>query len=504
MANPTITALPEAPQRRMAREVYPVVADKWAAALGPWTTQVNDVVTWMGQQIDAAAASKKAAEDSATAAGKSVTDAQTQVKLATDQAQASKGWADNAKGYRDSAQVSAQAAQAAAGLPASKMPGAVLRQMLDGSGGVEWWNLVVTQVGDTIVSTQAPDAGWVPTGRTYSQSLYPLLASRLGSVADWPASGVTVPGSQGAVNVTCVAYGGGLTVSMYGQYNSVSSDYFNSWAQYNSPANYTWNDIDYGFGLFLLVAANAGSVFYSANGYGNWNQGTGTPAGGTDTRLRMGANVALWLQGASTAYATSVDGKNWTSRTLPFTPARYVRPAFGKGMFAMLSSTGVIWSSPDAISWTSRGTAPGIAGINSSTIRMEASDAGILILDVSGNCAFSPDGINWAVGAKAIFPAAGTPNLSGGQGGFIVQSVNSTIYLTTVDGSKWTSRNLPATTLAGFSVYIPPIKTHLIMASPTNSNMLRIKPFSYDPAVQFYTTDPAVTSQGLTQFIRGV
>lgn len=504
MALPTIRKPTVAPSRKMARDVYPIVADEWAASIGPFTDDLIVAISWMGQQVTDVADYKDQAAASAKAAAKSVEDAAAQVKLATDQAQASKGWADSAKGYRDSAQVSAQAAQAAAGLPASKMPGAVLRQMLDGSSGVEWWNLVVTQVGDTIVSTQAPDAGWVPTGRTYSQSLYPLLASKLGAVADWPASGVTVPGSQGSVNVTCVAYGGGLTVSMYGQYNSVSSDYFNSWAQYNSPANYSWSDIDYGFGLFMLVAANAGSVFYSANGYGNWNQGTGTPSGGTETRLRMGSNVALWLQGASTAYATSGDGKNWTSRTLPFTPARYVRPAFGKGMFVMLSSTGVIWSSPDAINWTNRGTAPGIVGIGSSSVRMEASDTGILMLDVNGNCAFSPDGINWAAGAKAIFPASGVPNLSGGQGGFIVQSVNSTIYLTTVDGSKWTSRNLPATTLAGFSVYIPTIKTHLIMASPTNSSIIRIKPFSYDPAVQFYTTDPAVTSQGLTQFIRGV
>lgn len=111
MANPSITALPEAPQRRMARDVYPVVADKWAAALGPWTNQVNDVVTWMGQQIDAAAASKKAAEDSATAAGKALTDASTQAGNA-------KTYADNAKAYRDSAQAIAAALGSQAALPA--------------------------------------------------------------------------------------------------------------------------------------------------------------------------------------------------------------------------------------------------------------------------------------------------------------------------------------------------------------------------------------------------
>ncbi|EXX71565.1 hypothetical protein RirG_077360 [Rhizophagus irregularis DAOM 197198w] len=89
MANPSITALPEAPQRRMARDVYPAVADKWAAALGPWTTQVNDVVTWMGQQVDlvasypaAAAKSAKDASDSAVAAGQSLLETTNQAKSA--------------------------------------------------------------------------------------------------------------------------------------------------------------------------------------------------------------------------------------------------------------------------------------------------------------------------------------------------------------------------------------------------------------------------------------
>lgn len=503
MALPTIRKPTVAPSRKMARDVYPIVADEWAASIGPFTDDLIVAISWMGQQVTDVADYKDQAAASAKAAAKLVEDAAAQVKLATDQAQASKGWADSAKGYRDSAQVSAQAAQAAAGLPASKMPGAVLRQMLDGSGGVEWWNLVVTQVGDTIVSTQAPDTGWVPTGRTYSQNLYPLLAGKLGAIADWPFSGAIAAGSFGAVNVTCLAYGGGLTIAMIGQYCIVSSDYFNTYDQYSSPANYSWNDIDYGFGLFLLTAGGAGGVYYSANGRGNWQQGNGTPSGGSNTRVRMGSNVALWLQGGTTPYATSTDGKNWTSRTLPFVPSSNARPAFGKGVFVVLSNTNVIWTSPDAINWTNRGAAPGITATNVS-IRLEASDTGLLMLDPSGNCAFSGDGINWVAGTKVALPGSGVPNLSGGQGGFIVQTATSTIYMTTVDGSKWSSRNFAVSTLGGFSTYVPAIRTHIMVGSPTNSNILRIKAYSYDPVLQFYTTDPMAVPQGLTQYIRGV
>lgn len=118
MANPSITALPEAPQRRMARDTYPVVADKWAAALGPWTAEVNAVVTWMGQQVTAVSGYVTQAASSATAAAQSVTDAAAQVTAATTQANNAKGYADNAKTYRDSAQVIAASLGSQAALPA--------------------------------------------------------------------------------------------------------------------------------------------------------------------------------------------------------------------------------------------------------------------------------------------------------------------------------------------------------------------------------------------------
>lgn len=124
MANPTITALPEAPQRRMARDVYPVVADKWAASLGPFTSEVNQVVTWMGQQVDAVATN-------AASALKASQDAATSSKSASDSASAASTSAGQAQTY-------AVAAQAAAGAPAIANKADQVLSVNANATGVEW------------------------------------------------------------------------------------------------------------------------------------------------------------------------------------------------------------------------------------------------------------------------------------------------------------------------------------------------------------------------------
>lgn len=124
MANPTINALPEAPQRRMARDVYPAVADKWAAALGPWTTQVNDVVTWMGQQVDAVSTNAAAALKSSKDAAASST--------------AASGSADSAANSASQAQTYAAAAGAAAGAPSISGKADYMYSVNAAGNGTEW------------------------------------------------------------------------------------------------------------------------------------------------------------------------------------------------------------------------------------------------------------------------------------------------------------------------------------------------------------------------------
>jgi len=62
---PVVEQLPTAPNRGMSSTTYPIIADAWAAKIGPWTTQVNVATVWVGVQIDLALEYKNAAAQSA-------------------------------------------------------------------------------------------------------------------------------------------------------------------------------------------------------------------------------------------------------------------------------------------------------------------------------------------------------------------------------------------------------------------------------------------------------
>ncbi|WP_137279215.1 hypothetical protein [Pseudomonas rhizoryzae] len=184
----------------MARDTYPVVADKWAAALGPFTTEMNNAITWMGQQIDAAAASKKAAADSATAAAQSVSDAAAQVQLAKNQVTAastqannSQTYANQSKDYRDSSQAAAAAAQAAAGIPAISGKADYMLSVNSAGNGVEFrvsvprptsatsgYALAINQAGDGYAAQPFPTT---PISKYYESPQQSIAAGGTFSVA---------------------------------------------------------------------------------------------------------------------------------------------------------------------------------------------------------------------------------------------------------------------------------------------------------------------------------
>uniref|UniRef100_UPI00258D9FD1 hypothetical protein n=1 Tax=uncultured Pseudomonas sp. TaxID=114707 RepID=UPI00258D9FD1 len=186
MANPSITALPEAPQRRMARDVYPVVADKWAAALGPFASEMNQAITWMGNQATDVTNFKDQAAASAKAAAKSVTDAASQVDLATTQAGNAKTSADAAKASADSAQVFAAAAGSAAGL-GSLAGNAGKAIVVDANEKSVSYQDVGLRPGDYLYSAVNPGPSYLPaaTGQTLNQASYPKLFARIGTLIDW-------------------------------------------------------------------------------------------------------------------------------------------------------------------------------------------------------------------------------------------------------------------------------------------------------------------------------
>lgn len=75
MPTPQITPLPEAPNRRDAPSTFAARADAWVAALGTFATQVNDMATWIADQIALALSYRDAASTSATNASTSAANA---------------------------------------------------------------------------------------------------------------------------------------------------------------------------------------------------------------------------------------------------------------------------------------------------------------------------------------------------------------------------------------------------------------------------------------------
>ena len=112
---PNVPELPPAPQRQMSSSTYPVVADTWAAAINPWTLKVNLFGAWVGEQVDAIAMSKQAAQQAAAAAADSAAAANSSKNAAAQQAGLVVDQVALAATQAANAAASATAAEAASG-----------------------------------------------------------------------------------------------------------------------------------------------------------------------------------------------------------------------------------------------------------------------------------------------------------------------------------------------------------------------------------------------------
>lgn len=496
MANPSITALPDAPQRRMARDVYPVVADKWAAALGPWTTQVNAVVTWMGNQVDAIAASAKAASDSATAAGQALTEASTQAGNA-------KTSADAASRSLTSTETVAAAVRAQINLPSLVGQKGKFWVVNDDEKTLGLQQLTINQVGDTIISTQAPDSTWVPTGGIYLQSLYPALFAKLGRVPDFRDDQISTFFPDTFYPYSIAASGNNLVMTGYAPNQSrpevrVSSDNGATWVV--STTNITSYATAYGNNTFVAVGYNSGSVVVSTNngvftGYGISNEAWRSAA--------FGNNLFVTVTDTGARYAVSSDnGKTWTASALPNNQA-CPKVVFVSGLFVAFSSTtpGVYFTSANGTSWTQR-SLPAAVAIGSDGGGVVVSN-GVLVLLNQTYAYTTRDGINWTtINTNLPFIFDVNYKLAAGDGVFVVQapaSVGKVFFSTnllqwgsrsrvTVTGSQATG---PATIANGFC----------FLTNAATGAVYRLKPVSYG-ASQFYGTDPIQASVGLAHFIK--
>lgn len=513
MANPSITPLPQAPNRAMARTVYPVVADAWAAAIGPWTAEVNAVVTWMGKQVDAVAASAKAASDSATAAGQAVTDAQAQVKLATDQAVASKGSADAAARQLSSTETVAAAVRAQINLPSLAGKSGQYWRVAADEKTLELVPLIVNQVGDILASTQPPDTNWLLTNRSYSKAAYPALFSKLGQVPDWADNQINYQNLNSQDVYGCAAFGAGVFVVLRtnnGVGGSWSSDTI-TWTDFTFPAigNGYFTSLVFGNGLFVGIQYNGSSNFsqYVTSPDGkNWTVRNlpSQPSGSYWYDIQWTGSVFI-IQSLSTNEAlVSSDAINWTKRTLPAIQLQQSVVTSNKlGMYWYAGSS-TYYTTSDGVSWVAR-TFP-FQGYN-----YWAFGNGRVAFILGNTMYVTSDAVTWTQFQIPTSPYNSNVTLflvneSGFLLGFQAASGQAIYdYYTSVDGKKWTFRKAYGVIFVNSLSYRKGAygnKTFVVPLAATSTQFLRLKPYNYDTVNQFFVTEYPNPIPGVENYIK--
>lgn len=254
--------------------------------------------------------------------------------------------------------------------------------------------------------TITENAGSFIVGRTYT-----IL--EIGTT-NWTAIGA----SAGTIGTRFVATGAGsgtgtatptasamVAVAQNGT-NAYSHNAGATWtAGGTMPVSSSWNEVAYGAGRFVALAASATTTAYSTTGGRSWTSGGALPSSASWTGLAYGAGTWVAVASGSNSAASSTDGGvTWTARTLP-SSSNWSSVTYGNGRFVAVSAT-------------------------SGTV-----------------AAYSLDGITWT--ASTLPATALWTDVTYGQGVFLAVS-QSTAGATSEDGIVWTSRTM-STAANGFS-----------------------------------------------------
>nr|WP_288357792.1 hypothetical protein [uncultured Pseudomonas sp.] len=507
MANPTLTPFPTPPLPEQDEVTFNRNAANSLLAQANFVGEANTVVTWMGQQIDAAAASKKAAADSAAAAAQSANDAATtgaaQVKLATDQAVASKGSADAAARQLSSTETVAAAVRAQINLPSLVGKAGQYWRVSADEKTLELVPLVVNQVGDTVISTQAPDSAWANTGTVYFQAQYPKLFAKLGKLPDWrlDQAGLTTaaPGSQNLWSSG--TYGNGKFVfacqdqSQNNHKFMVTSDFGATWQAVINPAN------TYAYGLvwdgarFVAILSGSYSVLTSTDGV-TWSQSASvlpTNAGGGWSHLAYGNGV--YIAGVSGDGRMARNAGNptssWSLMTMPDS-FNVTKVFFVLGQFvAACQGSTTYYTSADGLNWVKRTSPLAYSGI------IAGNDSSAVWAN-GNNIWVTNDLITWTF--STTLSGAALLSISAGPGCFIAQQNANGVVSVSADGVRWFAKQMPWNINFNGSFYYG--NSYFLAPRYNDVNVFKARAFSYSLANQFYTTDTAPVASGLTQYIK--
>lgn len=513
---PSVDPIPTPPLRTEAPADFTPKADTFLASWPKMVTQFNNTISKLSDLAAWVKAVANAAFDSATASDSSAKASAASAQQSSGFADASKASADASAASLASSRVVQSAVENSAGLPPGGDIGSVLR-IKNAQGEKEWWKIVLSQVGDTVTSTQAPDTNWVPTGAIYPQSLYPALYTKLGKIPDFRDDQFQTFSYPGGSNLGVgdwaygngVLFGMGIPASTNTYSIFYSRDLGATWTVLGKAANYYVSQIAFGNNIFV-APDNGGSVVSVLDTTNNQTFNYNLPSTNNWSLCAFGNNVFITIGtgGQANNQARSLDNaKTWQASTFPSDMVNPANLVFFNGMFMVFSGTASFpyyYTSTDGLSWTKR-NAP--AALAYSRRNMAVANGALIAVD--GNTTYkTTNGINWTnnSGGNPFVFSTNLYVLGGGDNVFIAAAAGSAtgkLYFS-VDGFNWSFRNkliTPTTQSANIPIFA---NGNFLIHVSNVQYAWKIKPYSYNTASQFYTTDVPVNSQiGLTQYIRG-
>lgn len=512
---PELQQLPPAPQRRLASSEYPVVADTWAAAINPWTVQLNVVTQWVGVCVNAAEDYKTSASGSANLASLAAETAATQAQLATSNGQAQVALAVTARqgseAARDQAKVYAQAAQA--GTVPEPQPNMFLGS--DANGKV-LWKEAGQAIGDVLFTTKnSTPVGYVLPDTVYSRAAYPELFAIIGTINQYndaanfsainPFSGIGFNTSNygigaGKDNVWfCVGYLSSETSTSSAGFKSIDGGA--TWSQVPAlSGKRALRSIDTDGKGVWLAASYDGFAYRSTDNGLTWSPEINITGGGTSNPYIVTNREGVWLSNmiGGTACAISIDnGLTWTNNVFS---APHNTITFAGAFYSGTGNT--VDRSTDGVNWISTLTA-------SSSFTNVLGNANVAVVQVTGRLLASADnGITWS----SILE--GTPIFSNqwnvDQNGVIyVRQVNTTAKLSRSKmvksydyGNTWIESDVPSGNTAG-GLLISKFDNagNWITVQSATSLWRATRQYNHDVATQFRT--PSVKApKGLKAYIK--
>ena len=193
-----------------------------------------------------------------------------------------------------------------------------------------------------------------------------------------------------------------------------------------------------------IAIAGTNNAYQTPAGLGTaWTAGNAFSTAMASLTYGSGVFVAV---GGTNGCVSSVNGQNWTARTIPTLGAgTYTAVTYGNNKFLAISSNNGTAHSSNGSSWTAGGNLPG--ALSTWTSVAYGNGRFVAIASNSRSVAYSYDtGVTWNSSPAGLPSAVNWTHVSYGQGLFFAIASGTPICATSSDGVTWTQRAMPSST----------------------------------------------------------